>query len=154
MSISAGGPILSDAIDFPVAPGTEISVSLYFPNRVSSVTWHSLALKRAVVSTTGDHTREEKIQGGTESESAFAVSAVFVPAHPSQRLIVALGDSIVDGDGSTVDADKNWPSYLVRRLQKTSVGSKSCRRERGHRRKVPAQQWATGNPRGQRIGSF
>jgi lysophospholipase L1-like esterase len=37
---------------------------------------------------------------------------------------VAFGDSITDGDGSTVDADNNWPGNLVRRLAKTSESSK------------------------------
>ena len=49
---------------------------------------------------------------------------MLVPAQPSQRLVVAFGDSIVDGDGSTVDADHNWPSDLIRRLSKTPEGSK------------------------------
>jgi lysophospholipase L1-like esterase len=124
VSINAGAPILSDPIDFPVTQGTEISISLYFPKRVSSVTWHIFALKYAVVSTPGDHTRDENIQGGADSESSIAVSAVLVPAQPSQRLIAAFGDSLVDGNGSTVDADGNWPSDLVRRLQKTSADSK------------------------------
>ena len=124
VSISAGAPILSDLIDFPVTQGAEISISLYFPKRVSSVTWHIFALKHAVVSTPGDHTRDENIQGGADSESSIAVSAVLVPAEPSQRLIAAFGDSLIDGYGSTVDADGNWQSDLVRRLQKTSADSK------------------------------
>jgi lysophospholipase L1-like esterase len=124
VSISAGAPILSDPIDFPVTQGTEISISLYFPKRVSSVTWHLFALKHAVVSTPGDHTRDENIQGGADSESSIAVTAVLVPAQPSQRLIAAFGDSLVDGNGSTVDADGNLPGHLVRRLQKTSADAK------------------------------
>jgi lysophospholipase L1-like esterase len=40
------------------------------------------------------------------------------------RLVVAFGDSVTDGDGSTVDADHNWPSDLIRRLGKTPEGSK------------------------------
>jgi lysophospholipase L1-like esterase len=49
---------------------------------------------------------------------------VLVPVQPSQRLVVAFGDSITDGDRSTVDADHNWPSDLIRRLGKTPKGSK------------------------------
>ena len=52
------------------------------------------------------------------------MSAVLVPAQPSQRVIVAFGDSIVDGDGSTIDADNNWPGELIRRLGKTPKGLK------------------------------
>ncbi len=124
VTIPAGAPILSDPVAFPVAPGTEISISLYFPKRVTTPTLHSLALKRAVVSQHGDHTRAEKIEGGAESESSILVSAVLVPAQPSQRLVVAFGDSVTDGDRSTVDADHNWPGDLIRRLGKTPEGSK------------------------------
>jgi lysophospholipase L1-like esterase len=118
ITIPTGAPVLSDAIAFPVAAGAEISVSLYFPKRVITPTWHSLALKHAVVSTRGDHTQEETIQPGTEALRLVALSAVLVPSQPGQRVVVAFGDSVVDGDGSTVEADHNWPSNLARRLGK------------------------------------
>jgi lysophospholipase L1-like esterase len=120
VSIPVGAPILSDPVAFPVAPGAEISISLYFTKRVATPTMHYLALKRAVVSQKGDHTRDEKIEGGVASRASIAISGVLVPRQPSQRLIVAFGDSITDGDQSTVDADHNYPSDLIRRIGRTS----------------------------------
>ena len=116
--------MLSDAVAFPISSGAEISISLYFPTRVATPTLYHLALKRAVVSQHCDHTREERIEAGALSKSSILVTAVLVPAQPSQRLIVAFGDSVVDGDQSTVDADHNWPSDLIRRMGTTSEGSK------------------------------
>src|SRR5579864_3537905 len=104
-TIPAGAPLLSDPVAFPVASGAEITISLYFPKRVATPTLHALALKRAVISQHGDQTRVEKIEGGAISQSSILLGAVLVPAQPSQRLVVAFGDSIVDGDGSTADAD-------------------------------------------------
>jgi len=124
VTIPAGAPVLSDPVAFPVTSGAEISISLYFPKRVATPTLHALALKRSVVSQHGDHTRAEKIEAGAVSESLILVSAVLVPVQPSQRLVVAFGDSVTDGDRSTVDADQNWPSYLIRRLGKTPEGLK------------------------------
>ena len=124
VTIAAGAPVLSDPVAFPVASGAELSISLYFAKRVATPTLHALALKRAVVSQHGDHTRAEKIEGGVESRSSISVTAVLVPAQPSQRLVVAFGDSVTDGDGSTVEADDNWPGDLNRRLAKTPEGSK------------------------------
>jgi len=124
VTIPAGAPVLSDPVQFQVTYGAEISISLYFPKRVATPTLHALALRRAVVSRQGDHTREEKIEGGTATESLIAVSAVLVPAERSQQLVVALGDSVTDGDRSTVDADSNWPGDLIRRLGKTPGGSR------------------------------
>jgi lysophospholipase L1-like esterase len=124
VTIPAGAPVLSDPVAFPVAYGSEISISLYFPNRVATPTVHQLALKRAVVSLRGDHTQEEKIQGGAEIGRWLSISAVLVPSQLNQRVVVAFGDSIVDGDGSTPDADANWPNDLIRRLGKSPDGSK------------------------------
>jgi len=118
VTIPPGAPVFSDPVAFPLTFGAEISVSVYFPQRVATPTLHGLALKRAVVSQPGDHTREEKIEGAV-TDSSIALTAVLVPAHPSQRLLVAFGDSLTDGDQSTVDADHNWPADLVRRLAKT-----------------------------------
>ncbi len=122
ITIPAGAPVLSDPVAFPVTSGAEISISLYFPKRVATPTLHGLALKRAVVSQHGDQTRAEKVEGGAESESSILISAVLVPGQPSQRLVVAFGDSVTDGDSSKVDADHNWPSDLIRRLGKTPEG--------------------------------
>jgi lysophospholipase L1-like esterase len=124
VTIAAGAPALSDPVAFPVNLGAEISISIYFPKRVASPTLHWLALKRAIVSQHGDHTLAEKIEGGVVSSSSILVSALLVPAQPFQRLVVAFGDSITDGDGSTEDADSNWPSDLIRRLGRTLDSSK------------------------------
>jgi lysophospholipase L1-like esterase len=123
VTIAAGAPALSDPVAFPVTPGAEISISIYFPKRVTSATLHALALKRAVISLHGDHTHDDKIEAGAVSNSSISISAVLVPAQPSQHLVVAFGDSVTDGDGSTVDADHSWPSDLIHRLGNTPEGA-------------------------------
>jgi lysophospholipase L1-like esterase len=122
--ILPGAPLLSDPVAFPVSSRAEISISIYFPKRVSTPTIHELALKRAIISQQGDQTHAAKIEGGVQSKSSIVISAVLVPAEPGQRLVVAFGDSIVDGDGSTMDSDHNWPSDLVRRLLNSSETSR------------------------------
>jgi lysophospholipase L1-like esterase len=124
VTIPAGAPILSDPVSFPATTGSEISISIFFPQKVATPTVHSLALKRAVISQPGDHTSAEKIDGGANSDSSILINAVLVPSQPSQRLIVAFGDSITDGDQSTVDADRNWPGDFIRRLEKTPDASR------------------------------
>jgi lysophospholipase L1-like esterase len=41
-----------------------------------------------------------------------------VPTGRTVGSVVAFGDSITDGHGSTVDADRRWPDALARRLQR------------------------------------
>jgi lysophospholipase L1-like esterase len=121
--IPPGAPALSDPVDLSVTDGSEIAISLYFPKRVTSVTGHSLALRRAVISKHGDQTQDIAIEGGKESDGSVFLSEVLVPAEAKRRVIVAFGDSIVDGDKSTPETDHNWPSDLFRRLQETHQGS-------------------------------
>jgi lysophospholipase L1-like esterase len=124
ITIPAGAPAISDPVALLVAFGTEISISLYLPERVATPTGHEFALKRAIVSPPGDHTHDENIQGGTEDSRLVFVSAVLVPAQPSQRLVVAFGDSITEGYRSTIDANRSYPADLVSRLAKMPDNSK------------------------------
>jgi lysophospholipase L1-like esterase len=123
VTIPAGAPVLSDPVMFPVTSGAEISVSIYFPRRLTTPTLHAFAFKHAVVSQHGDFTHAEEIEGAASSTASISFTAVFVPAQQSERLVVAFGDSITDGDGSSVDADNNWPSDLIRRAGKKSNSS-------------------------------
>jgi lysophospholipase L1-like esterase len=116
VTIPPGAPALSDPVDLVVEPGAGLTVSLYFPGRVATPTLHGLALKRTVVTARGDFTDAERIEAHAISQSFLALGAVLVPRHGRQRLVVAFGDSITDGDGSTIEADAAWPSALIRRL--------------------------------------
>ena len=119
ITIPPGAPVLSDPIMFPVKAGTEISISIYFPKRVATPTLHAFAFKHAVVSQHGDLTHAEQIDAAATSTASISLGAVLVPAEQSERLVVAFGDSITDGDGSSVDADANWPNNFIRRVIKT-----------------------------------
>jgi lysophospholipase L1-like esterase len=44
------------------------------------------------------------------------VSQILVDAPPAARAIVTFGDSITDGDGSTIDANHRWPDVLAARF--------------------------------------
>src|SRR2546423_3033084 len=115
VTIPAGAPVLSDPLMFPLTSEGEISISIYFPKRLTTPTLHAFAFKHAVVSQHGDFTHAEKIEVAATSTASICVTAIFVSSEPQERLVVAFGDSITDGDGSTVDAGNHWPSHLVRR---------------------------------------
>src|SRR5215475_1746979 len=120
IEIPAGAPVLSDPISLQLMPRAEISISIYFPKRLTTPTLHAFAFKRAVVSQHGDFTHKRKIDPAALSTASISLTAVLVPAQASNRLVVAFGDSITDGDGSTVDADNNWPNNLIPRITKKS----------------------------------
>ena len=46
---------------------------------------------------------------------------LLVDARPGAHTIIALGDSITDGNGSTPDANRRWPDLLAQRLPGVAV---------------------------------
>ena len=116
ISIAAGATATSDPVDLRVESDTELAISLYIPQQVTGVTWHSLAMKQAVISKHGDHTRDTIMDTNKTSDSSVFLKQVLVPSHPRLKVIVAFGDSIVDGDKSTPEEDNGWPHDLFKRL--------------------------------------
>jgi lysophospholipase L1-like esterase len=116
VTIPAGAPLLSDPVDLDAPAGAELSISLYIPHAIGATSQHSLALKTAIISPPGDFTRKAHIDAQGKSDASTLVSEVLVPAARGQRLVVAFGDSITDGDASTPEADRSWPADLARRL--------------------------------------
>jgi hypothetical protein len=84
IEIPAGAPVLSDPLTFSVTPGAEITISIYFPQRIADPTLHAFAFKHAIVSQRGDFTHAEKIDAAAVSTASISVSALFVPAQPSE----------------------------------------------------------------------
>lgn len=119
ITIPAGADLISDPVALSVSNGSELAISVYVPKQVKSITWHSLALKKSVITQKGDHTRDFVVKSKKTSDSLVFLSRVLVANRPGRRVIVAFGDSIVDGDKSTPEADRTWPSDLFRRLQRT-----------------------------------
>lgn len=102
VAIAPGATVLSDPVAFRVTAGGELCISLFFPERVSTPTVHRLALKRAAVSISGDFSRTAGFSVEASSESSIAITQVLAPASPGQKVLVAFGDSLTDGDASTV----------------------------------------------------
>jgi len=114
--IRAGAPLLSDPVDMTVQPLARLSISVYLPDQVDACTCHGTSVETGYV-TAGDATGAATIPAGAGPLlPRVLLSAVEVaPAGPA-KTIVAFGDSITDGIGSTVDADRRWPDQFAQRL--------------------------------------
>lgn len=114
-TLYAGAPLISDPIDLPIAPLSDVAVSLFLPNATTLGTIHNYAAQTAYVSS-GDNTAAADQPSPTLYTSRFYVSGLLVKAQNQPRTAVAFGDSITDGQNSTTDANKRWPDVLSRRL--------------------------------------
>src|SRR5271165_871884 len=115
--IPAGAQILSDPVAMRVSPLQDLAVSVYLPGETAAATCHADAQQVNWVSAAGDHAGDSDAGAfTTPTLSWYYVSALFVQAPGADGTVVALGDSITDGVGSTTGANARWPNDLARRL--------------------------------------
>jgi hypothetical protein len=113
--VPPGAPVVSDPVDFPVAPLTRLAVSTYFPLPTPVTTFHWGEQQTALIGT-GNIMQLTKFENATELKGRAFLSGVLVDAAPNARTVIAFGDSITDGNGSTPDANRRWPDALAQRL--------------------------------------
>ncbi len=124
VTIAPGATIVSDAVALDVPPLANIAVSLYFPGHALASTQHGGANQTSYAAT-GDATATASLAGSSwEKRSWYVLTGVDVFA-PGKSAIVALGDSITDGNHSTPSSNHRWPDALARRLAASEVASKA-----------------------------
>jgi len=127
VTIAPGGSAWSDplalsflrAVAAPALEGRKLAVSFHVAGESGPMTWHAKALTTSYVTSPGSGSK-----GMDESEASFRSSttswyfldAVDMKVPSGARVIVAFGDSITDGTGSTLNGDDRWPDVLSRRL--------------------------------------
>jgi len=114
-AIPPGALLLSDPVDVPVGPLADLAISLYLPVDTGPPTTHTLGLRTAYISR-GDVTASEAMPDPTTTLAYLWLSAVDVLAPAAASTVVAFGDSITDGYGTTLDANLAWPTLLAKRL--------------------------------------
>lgn len=116
--VPAGAPLVSDPVELEVAPLTKLSISLYLPGQVDGCTCHGTAVESGWTMP-GDATAAAAPPADAKPLAVRAlISAVEVAGDARAETIVAFGDSITDGVGSTQDADRRWPDQFAERLLK------------------------------------
>jgi lysophospholipase L1-like esterase len=121
--IPPGAPVVSDAVEFNVAPLSDVAVSLYLPAATDLGTVHATGLQTAFVSTGGDFTASSAFPIADRFANRFFLTGVMVEPSSPARAIVAFGDSITDGSASTVNANARWPDVLSRRLKEAGIAA-------------------------------
>jgi lysophospholipase L1-like esterase len=113
--VPPGAPVVSDPVDFPVAPLTRLAVSTYFPVPTPVTTFHWGDQQTAWIGT-DNITQLTKFEKAAELKGRAFLAGILVDAAPNARTVIAFGDSITDGNGSTPDANRRWPDVLAQRL--------------------------------------
>ncbi|MEU9200578.1 SGNH/GDSL hydrolase family protein [Streptomyces sp. NPDC048332] len=107
VTIAAGGQIVSDPVVTPVAADTDLVVTLRTPTARGPVTVHPNSHQTS--STEGP-------QGTRPTTDWRYLTAVDVRGRAATGTLVAFGDSLTAGSGSTTDTNSRWPDVLADRL--------------------------------------
>ena len=116
VTIPAGSTVTSDRVKLAVPALSDLVITLYLPTTTLPSTSHPQAAT-GYLSGAGDFTKD--LDGAvfqTTVRQWFFLDAVEVLVRSDAGAIVAFGDSIIDGAGSTYDANTRWPDFLARRL--------------------------------------
>lgn len=114
--IPEGAELTSDPLDMSVSALQELAITLVLPQGSGPSTQHGAGNATAYLAPANKPAGAVEF-GETETSSSrfFLMELQLEPAKPT-AVLVALGDSITDGVGSTPDANKRWPDLLGERL--------------------------------------
>ncbi|MBU2196904.1 MAG: SGNH/GDSL hydrolase family protein [Alphaproteobacteria bacterium] len=115
VSVLSGGTVWSDPVALSVAAGDVVAITLHLVDPVSP----PQADNQLVVSMLpgDDRTTSLAFEGATTIAARPLVTAVLVDNPDVDRVIVAFGDSITDGNGSNDPLMRGWPDYLAARFR-------------------------------------
>jgi lysophospholipase L1-like esterase len=120
VTIPEGALMVSDPVDFNLAPLSDLAVTVRLTGAPAEITGHPGSRTTSYLQA-GDAVSAPELSSAVRVDHWYFLSAVEVPADESPGAVAILGDSITDGRGSTTNGNDRWPDNLARRLQ--SAGS-------------------------------
>lgn len=113
--VPPGTVVFSDPVELAVPALAELAVSLYIPQDSGPPTVHPDGLHTAYIAR-GNAAAAVTLDAEATTTAYLWLSAIDVLAPQGADAVVAFGDSITDGVGTTLDADRGWAARLARRL--------------------------------------
>ncbi len=130
VSVPAGQELWSDYVSFTTEAEASVAVTLYLPGREPAATVHSLGQQATFVANADLVTAATFPADADQSATGPRLSYYWlsgvdvrgdVPDDVPRRVVVAFGDSITDGFGSTVGANTRYPNILSERMTAPSA---------------------------------
>jgi lysophospholipase L1-like esterase len=114
--IPAGAEYYSDTVNMELKPAADLAISLYFKGEPARQTGHPGARTNSFLAK-GNRVMDAEWTDAGKVTRWYAISDVEVQAPRAVGAMVAVGDSITDGYGVTVDGNNRWTDVLAARLR-------------------------------------
>ncbi|MFF3988147.1 SGNH/GDSL hydrolase family protein [Streptomyces sp. NPDC001601] len=121
--VPVGRDLVSDPVPLAVQAGADLLISVETPGDSGPATYHRVALQTSYLAEDGTGRADDE-DGGAYTRTTghwYYVTGVDVRA-VTRGTVVAFGDSLTDGNGTSMDANHRWPDRLAERLRSFRVG--------------------------------
>jgi lysophospholipase L1-like esterase len=116
VTLGAGEIAVSDPVDFALIPLSNLALTIHFGTISEAVTGHPGSRTTSFIEN-GNAVSAPDMPTATKTDHWYFAAGIDVLATRESRAIVALGDSITDGRGSTTNGNDRWTDVLAHRLQ-------------------------------------
>ncbi|HTX76077.1 MAG TPA: SGNH/GDSL hydrolase family protein [Terracidiphilus sp.] len=116
VTVPPGADYVSDPIDYPVAPLSDLAVSFHLDAPPARETGHP-GSRATSYYVHGDQVSAADLPDAKHVDHWYQVTEIDVTAATGAGVVLALGDSITDGHGATTNGNDRWTDVLAARLQ-------------------------------------
>lgn len=119
-TIAPGADVFCDPVAFDLVPERDVAVSFQVVGESGPITWHAKAMTTSYMSAPGAGGQADEAGETLQYELRSWLWLTEVQAYApgvDRTAIVAVGDSITDGSGSTIDGNDRWADFLNKRLR-------------------------------------
>jgi lysophospholipase L1-like esterase len=116
VTIAAGQLVFSDAFSFKLAPLSNVAITIHFASQSGNVTGHPGSRETSFIQS-GNAVSAASFASPVSVEHWYYIMNVNSFINTPGGSLMAFGDSITDGRGSTTNGNNRWPDDLARRLQ-------------------------------------
>jgi lysophospholipase L1-like esterase len=116
VTIPAGASWLSDPVNGPLPAFANLAVTIRYDTAPPDQTGHPGSRQTSYV-LAGDHLADAHLAGAKTVDHWYQIAAIDVLTEaPKAAAVVAFGDSITDGRGSTTNGNDRWTNILAEQL--------------------------------------
>lgn len=114
-AVPTGTDLATDTVPFHTDALDRVTITMHVAEPSGPATYHAQALATTYRAAGEHHTDSDGAVFTETSQSWYHLSGVEVTGAPGNGIVV-LGDSLIDGTGSTPDTDHRFPDRLAQRL--------------------------------------
>jgi lysophospholipase L1-like esterase/formamidopyrimidine-DNA glycosylase len=116
VTIPAGQTVTSDTLTYNLTKLTNMAITIYFGSTPTALTGHPGSRTTSYIQT-GNVVAAASMAPAVTTDHWYIITGIDVLTEDTSQAVVALGDSITDGRGTTTNANNRWTDVLASRLQ-------------------------------------